>query len=57
MSGASQHMAGCSGSRHIVSINSDPEAGVFAESIYGVVGEWNVVLTSFIETVRELIGD
>ena len=57
VSGASQHMAGCSGSRNIVSINRDPDANIFKESAYGVVGDWKAVLPSFIEAVRELTGD
>ena len=57
VSGASQHMAGCSGSRNIVTINVDPDANIFKESAYGVVGDWNAVLPSFIEAVRELTGD
>jgi electron transfer flavoprotein alpha subunit len=57
VSGASQHMAGCSGARRIVSINRDPEANIFKESAYGVVGDWKAVLTSFIEAARELTGD
>ena len=57
VSGASQHMAGCSGSRNIVSINRDADANIFKESAYGVVGDWKAVLPSFIEAVRELTGD
>ena len=57
VSGASQHMAGCSGSRNIVSINRDADANIFRESAYGVVGDWKAVLPSFIEAVRELTGD
>ena len=57
VSGASQHMAGCSGARNIVSINRDPDANIFKASAYGVVGDWKAVLPSFIEAVRELTGD
>ena len=57
VSGASQHMAGCSGARNIVSINRDADASIFKESAYGVVGDWKAVLPSFIEAVRELTGD
>ena len=57
VSGASQHMAGCSGARNIVTINRDPDANIFKESTYGVVGDWKAVLPSFIEAVRELTGD
>lgn len=56
ISGASQHMAGCSGSRCIVAINHDPNANIFSEADFGVVGDWNQILPSFIETVRELIN-
>ncbi len=54
ISGASQHMAGCSASKNIVAINRDQDANIFKSASYGVVGDWNKVLPSFIETVREL---
>jgi len=55
ISGASQHMAGCSGARNIVVVNKDSEANIFKDATYGVVGDWNKILPAFIETVRELI--
>ena len=55
ISGASQHMAGCSGAKAIVAINKDREANIFKEARYGVVGNWEKVLPSFTETVRELV--
>ncbi len=54
ISGASQHMAGCSASKSIVAINRDEDANIFKTATFGVVGDWNKVLPSFIETVREL---
>ncbi len=57
ISGASQHMAGCSGSRAIVAINKDAEANIFKEARYGVVGDWEKVLTGLTETIRELTQD
>jgi electron transfer flavoprotein alpha subunit len=54
ISGASQHMAGCSGSKVIVAINKDSEANIFKESRYGVVGDCNQVVPAFMEAVREL---
>ena len=54
ISGASQHMAGCSASKNIVAINRDEDANIFKSATYGVVGDWNKVLPSFIEAVREL---
>jgi electron transfer flavoprotein alpha subunit len=57
ISGASQHMAGCSGSKAIVAINKDAEANIFKEARYGVVGDWETVLASMTETVRELVQE
>ena len=54
ISGASQHMAGCSASKNIVAINRDEDANIFKSATYGVVGDWNKVLPSFMETIREL---
>ena len=56
ISGASQHMAGCSGARHIVAINKDREANIFKDASYGVVGDWQSVIPSFMETVRDLVN-
>lgn len=57
ISGASQHMAGCSASKNIVAINRDEDANIFKSATYGVVGDWNKVLPSFMETIRELKDD
>ena len=54
ISGASQHMAGCSGAKVIVAINKDSEANIFKEARYGVVGDWQQVVPAFREAVREL---
>ena len=54
ISGASQHMAGCSSSRAIVAINKDADSNIFKEARFGIVGDWEKVLPSFLATVREL---
>lgn len=54
ISGASQHMAGCSNSKVIVAINKDSEANIFRESRYGVVGDWEAVLPGLIQGIRDL---
>ena len=54
ISGASQHMAGCSSSKNIVAVNTDDQANVFRESRFGVVGDWSKVLPAMIATLRDL---
>ena len=56
LSGSSQHMAGCSGSKTIIAINKDPEANIFREAQFGVVGDWKKVLPALTEKVQELLS-
>lgn len=56
ISGASQHMAGCSGAKIIVAFNKDPEANIFRMAHYGVVGDWKVALPAFTKKVKELVS-
>ncbi len=56
ISGSSQHMAGCSGAKMIVAINKDPEANIFKEARFGVVGDWKKVLPAFRQKVKELLA-
>ena len=57
ISGASQHMAGCSGSKTLVAINKDEEANIFREATYGVVGRFEEVVPAFTEKLKELLAD
>ena len=56
ISGASQHMAGCSGARTIIAINKDPEANIFKEAQFGVVGDYKQVLPAFREKLKDLLS-
>ena len=56
LSGSSQHMSGCSGSKNIVAINKDPEANIFKVSHFGTVGDWKKVLPAFADKVKELLA-
>jgi len=56
LSGSSQHMSGCSGSKAIVAINKDPEANIFKVAQFGVVGDWKKVLPAFTDKVKELLA-
>jgi electron transfer flavoprotein alpha subunit len=55
ISGASQHMAGCAGSRNIVAINKDPDASIFLDARFGIVGDWKEVLPPFKEALERLM--
>ena len=57
LSGSSQHMAGCSGSKTIVAINKDPESNIFREARYGIVGDWKQALPAFTAKVKELLKE
>lgn len=52
ISGASQHIVGCSNSRILVAINSDPEAPIFRHAHYGIVGDALEVLPELIRLAR-----
>ena len=56
VSGASQHLAGCSGSKNMIAINKDAEANIFRVCQFGVVGDYKKVLPPFMEKVKELLA-
>jgi electron transfer flavoprotein alpha subunit len=53
LSGASQHLSGCSGARVIVAINKDPEANIFKAAHYGIVADWKAVLPALTTRLKE----
>ncbi|HZU77123.1 MAG TPA: electron transfer flavoprotein subunit alpha/FixB family protein, partial [Dehalococcoidia bacterium] len=54
ISGASQHMAGMSGSKNIIAINKDPDANMVKVSRFAVIGDYKQVVPPLIEEVRKL---
>lgn len=54
ISGAGHHMAGCGNARNIIAINTDPEAAIYKEARWGVVGDYRKVIPPFIEAIRAL---
>jgi electron transfer flavoprotein alpha subunit len=51
ISGAGHHMAGCGTAKTIVAINTDPDAAIFKEARYGVVGDYRRVLPALISAI------
>lgn len=53
ISGASQHMVGIAGARHIVAINKDAKAPIFQMAACGVVDDFKSFLPQFTAALRE----
>ena len=52
ISGAIQHWAGCSSAKHILAINTDPEAPMVTRATYAVIGDLHEVVPAINEEIR-----
>ena len=53
ISGAIQHIAGCSGAKNIIAINTDPAAPMMTRADYAVIGNLHEVVPALITALRE----
>jgi electron transfer flavoprotein alpha subunit len=54
ISGAGHHMAGCGNAKTIVAVNTDPEAAIYRDARFGIVGDLQQFIPAFIDEVRKL---
>jgi electron transfer flavoprotein alpha subunit len=54
ISGAGHHMAGCGNAKNIVAINTDPDAAIFRQARFGVVGDYRKVVPALGQAVADL---
>jgi electron transfer flavoprotein alpha subunit len=52
ISGAIQHMAGCLTAKHIVAVNTDPDAPIISRAEYAVIGDLNEVIPALVTAIR-----
>jgi electron transfer flavoprotein alpha subunit len=52
ISGATQHLAGCRSAKHVVTINTDPDAPFLARADYALVGDLSVIIPALSDAIR-----
>lgn len=53
ISGASQHLVGISGAKHVVAVNKDEKAPIFEAAEAGVVEDYRTMIPALIEAVKK----
>jgi electron transfer flavoprotein alpha subunit len=52
ISGATQHLAGCRNAKHVVTINTDPDAPILSRADYALVGDLATIIPALSEAIR-----
>ena len=53
ISGAIQHIAGCSGAKHIIAINTDPGAPMITRADHAVIGDLHEIIPALVKAIRD----
>jgi len=56
ISGATQHIVGCKGAKHILVVNTDREAPILARADYAVIGDVGEVIPALNAEIRKATG-
>jgi electron transfer flavoprotein alpha subunit len=56
ISGAIQHMAGCKSAKHLLAVNTDPDAPIMRSADYAVIGDLHEIMPAVVEALRALPG-
>jgi electron transfer flavoprotein alpha subunit len=54
ISGKFNHMVGIQRARSVLAINQDPNADIFKQCDYGIVGDWKTVVPALISSLRNI---
>ncbi|MDD4873597.1 MAG: electron transfer flavoprotein subunit alpha/FixB family protein [Dehalococcoidales bacterium] len=57
LSGSSQHVSGCSGSKNIIAVNKDPEANIFNVARFGIVGDWKKIIPALTDEIKKRLAE
>lgn len=53
VSGATQHIVGCQGAKHILAINTDPEAPIIAKADYAIIGDLHEIIPALSVEIKK----
>jgi electron transfer flavoprotein alpha subunit len=56
ISGAIQHMAGCLSARHIIAVNTDPQAPIISRADYAVIADLHELIPALVAAIRDRAG-